>query len=97
MEYQFKYKGKTYECCGEDKDLQIRNFNHCIKTRDWGTMKNRIKNQLRWYPKDLVEIKERGIKITNGTFTPTIKPSRTETPDSDIKINRNGKQKTNFW
>lgn len=61
--YQFKFKGKLYECCGEDKDLQIRNFNHCIETRDWLTLKNRIQNQLKWFPKDLVEIKERGITI----------------------------------
>ena len=56
--YQFKYKGKDYECTGDDKDLQIRNFNHCIEIRDWMTMENRINNQLRWFPNDLKEIKE---------------------------------------
>jgi len=56
--YQFNFKGKTYECTGEDKDLQIRNFNHCIETRDWITIKNRVNNQLKWTPKDLVEIKD---------------------------------------
>ncbi len=64
--YQFKYKGKTYECCGFDKDLQITNFNYCIEKRDWSTMKNRIKNQLKWAPKDLVEITV--TKENNKTF-----------------------------
>ena len=48
--YQFKYKGTTYECIGENKDFDIEQFNYIIKTRDWITMGNRIINQLKWGP-----------------------------------------------
>lgn len=63
--YHFKFKGKLYECRGFDKDLQIKNFNYCIEKRDWVTLKNRLKNQLKWAPEDLVEIKESEITITD--------------------------------
>ena len=88
--YQFKYKGKTYECCGEDKDLQIMNFNHCIKTRDWGTLKNRIKNQLKWTPKDLVEV--RIFKI-NTDELPTVEEAEKYLGDMVKEVNND---KT-FW
>jgi len=88
--YQFKYKGKTYECRGEDKDLQIRNFNHCIEIRDWSTMKNRIKNQLKWSPDDLVEITEIKLEdIFNDTKMEKIK----NFIDEHKKENNNNK----FW
>lgn len=57
-EYQFTFKGVTYECIGDDKDKQIRNFNHLIETRDWETMKNRIKNQMEWFTDALIKVKE---------------------------------------
>lgn len=88
--YQFKFKGTTYECCGEDKDFQIWNFNFCIKQKDWQTISNRIVNQLMWFPKDLK-------KIIDGKFISTIKPSRTESIDSDIIVNQNGTKKKTFW
>jgi hypothetical protein len=49
-QYQFKYKGKTYECIGENKDFDIEQFKFIIETRDWVTMGNRIINQLKWGP-----------------------------------------------
>ena len=49
-QYQFKYRGKTYECIGEDKDFDIEQFKFIIETRDWVTMGNRIINQLKWGP-----------------------------------------------
>ena len=38
-------------------------------------------------------------KKEEGTFTSTVKPSRTESEDSDIIIDQNGtrKNKHNFW
>ena len=44
-QYQFKYKGKTYECIGDDKDFQIEQFNFLLESRDYTTLKNRIVNQ----------------------------------------------------
>jgi hypothetical protein len=91
-EYRFKYKGKTYECIGDDRDFQIEQFKFCLKTRDYITLKNRIINQMvAW--NTLIEV---GNENT-GTFTPTITPTRTESVDSDITINYNGKRKTKFW
>ena len=49
-QYQFKYRGKTYECIGENKDFDIEQFKFIIETRDWVTMGNRIINQLKWGP-----------------------------------------------
>jgi hypothetical protein len=43
--HQFKYRGKTYECIGDDKDFQIQQFKFCLETRDYTTLKNRIVNQ----------------------------------------------------
>lgn len=44
-QYQFKYKGKPYECIGDDKDFQIEQFKFLLETRDYITLKNRIINQ----------------------------------------------------
>ena len=49
-EYQFKYKGITYECVGEDRAWQTVQFRFCIKERDWTTLDNRIINQLKFGP-----------------------------------------------
>ena len=49
-DYTFKYRGKTYECIGENKDFDIEQFKFIIETRDWVTMGNRIINQLKWGP-----------------------------------------------
>ena len=47
--YQFTYKGKTYECIGENKDFDIEQFRFAIKDKQWVTVQNRITNQLKWY------------------------------------------------
>lgn len=49
-QYQFTFEGKTYECIGEDKDFQIRQFKFAIEDGQWVTIKNRIINQLKWGP-----------------------------------------------
>jgi len=60
-QYQFQYRGKTYECIDEDevsiqpglnpsRDFQIGQFKFIIETQDWVTMENRIVNQLKWGP-----------------------------------------------
>lgn len=54
--YQFTFEGKTYECIGEDRDFQIRQFKFAIEDRQWQTVKNRIINQLKWGP-NIKEIK----------------------------------------
>ena len=54
--YQFTFRGKTYECIGENKDFDIRQFNILIEWKDWDTIKNRIINQLKWGP-NIKEIK----------------------------------------
>lgn len=46
MSCQFTFKGVTYECTGEDKDFQIKQFNHAISEQDYQTVKNRIHNQI---------------------------------------------------
>ncbi len=48
--YQFTFKGKTYECIGEDRDWQIIQFRFAIKDKQWITVSNRIINQLLWGP-----------------------------------------------
>lgn len=54
--YQFTFRGKTYECIGENKDFDISQFNILIEWKDWNTIKNRIINQLLWGP-NIKEIK----------------------------------------
>ena len=54
--YQFTYKGKTYECIGENKDFDIEQFRFAIKDKQWVTVQNRITNQLKWYS-NIKEIK----------------------------------------
>lgn len=56
LEYQFTFKGKTYECIGEDREFQIRQFRYAIETKQWITVKNRIINQLLWGP-NIKEVK----------------------------------------
>ena len=48
--YTFQYRGKTYECIGEDKDFQIIQFRYIVDVQDWQTMNNRITNQLIFGP-----------------------------------------------
>lgn len=48
--YQFKFKNKVYECIGEDKDWQIKQFRFAIKDKQWLTVSNRIINQTTWGP-----------------------------------------------
>ena len=50
LEYQFTFKGKTYECIGDDREFQIRQFRYAIETKQWLTVKNRLINQLKWGP-----------------------------------------------
>lgn len=50
LKYQFTFKGKTYECIGEDREFQIRQFRYAIETKQWVTVKNRLINQLKWGP-----------------------------------------------
>jgi len=54
--YQFTFKGKTYECVGEDREFQIKQFKFAIKDKQWQTVKNRITNQLLWHGPSLKEI-----------------------------------------
>ena len=54
--YQFEFKGKVYECIGEDRDFQIRQFRFAIEDKQWLTVSNRIINQLKWGP-NIKEIK----------------------------------------
>jgi len=49
-EYVFQYKGKRYECIGENRDFDIRQFRFAIEDKQWTTIKNRITNQLKWGP-----------------------------------------------
>ena len=49
-DYTFTFKGKVYECIGEDKDFQIEQFRFAIKDRQWITIENRIINQLKFGP-----------------------------------------------
>lgn len=87
--YQFKYRGKIYECIGEDREFQIEQFKFLLETRDYITLQNRIINQMSAW-ECLKEVNE-------STFTSTITPSRTESIDSDTIVNQNGKQKKKFW
>ena len=56
LEYRFTFQNKVYECIGEDRDFQIKQFRYAIEIGDWMTVKNRIINQLMWRPR-LKEIK----------------------------------------
>jgi hypothetical protein len=40
-EYVFQYKGKRYECIGENRDFDIIQFNFAIEDKQWTTIKNR--------------------------------------------------------
>ncbi len=56
-EYQFKFKNKVYECIGEDREWQIKQFRFAIEDKQWTTVKNRIINQLKWHGPSLREVK----------------------------------------
>ena len=49
-EYVFQYKGIRYECIGETREFDIRQFKFAIQDKQWTTIKNRIVNQLKWGP-----------------------------------------------
>ena len=49
-EFVFEFRGKRYECIGENRDFDIRQFNFAIEDKQWVTIKNRIVNQLKWGP-----------------------------------------------
>ena len=49
-EYVFQYKGIRYECIGETREFDIRQFRFAIEDKQWTTIKNRITNQLKWGP-----------------------------------------------
>ena len=49
-EFVFQFKGKNYECIGEDRKFQIKQFRFAIEDKQWTTVKNRITNQLLWGP-----------------------------------------------
>ena len=49
-EYVFQYGGIRYECIGETRDFDIRQFRFAIEDKQWTTIKNRIVNQLKWGP-----------------------------------------------
>ena len=81
--YQFKYRGKTYECIGDDKDFQIEQFKFLLESRDYTTLKNRIVNQtVAW--NCLIEIP------TNGVLTE-------RTTKEDVEIVKKEIKKTKFW
>ena len=48
--YVFQFKGKRYECIGETKDFDIKQYKTLIEWKDWTTIKNRITNQMMWSP-----------------------------------------------
>lgn len=49
MKLQFKFKGITYECIGEDKEFQYDQFKFLLKEQDYVTLQNRIINQTKDY------------------------------------------------
>lgn len=49
-QFQFNYKGKVYECIGDDREFQIFNFKFAIEDKQWVTVENRITNQLKFGP-----------------------------------------------
>lgn len=56
-EFVFQFKGKHYECIGEDRGWQIEQFRFAIEDKQWSTVKNRIINQLKWHGPSLREVK----------------------------------------
>lgn len=60
--YKFSWKGKEYLIEtdeGKERDKQIlRDFNHCVDIRDYGTIGNRITNGTMWGWLKEVESKE---------------------------------------
>tara|TARA_Y100001972_G_scaffold104198_1_gene130976 strand:+ start:2610 stop:2780 length:171 start_codon:yes stop_codon:yes gene_type:complete len=44
------FRGKIYECIGDNRDFQIDQFNFAIESKQWSVVKNRINNQLMWGP-----------------------------------------------
>ena len=54
----FKFKGKEYQIVPEESEVQtepvrgaedlLRDFEYCMKVRDYQTVKNRITNGLTW-------------------------------------------------
>ncbi len=55
-EYVFEFRGKRYECIGENREFDIEQFRFAIKDKQWLTVSNRIINQLKWGP-NIREIK----------------------------------------
>ena len=49
MKLQFKFKGTTYECIGDDKEFQYDQFTFLLKEQDYVTLQNRIINQTKDY------------------------------------------------
>ena len=52
---RFEFRGVTYELLDDSRDERpnwkeqvIIDFHHCIQTKDWVTIKNRITNGLMW-------------------------------------------------
>ena len=56
-EYQFNFKGITYECIGKNRYFNFINLHYAIKVGDFETLQNRITNQLMWYPEWLKIVK----------------------------------------
>ena len=52
----YKYKNKTYQIliidewdrCKQREKQILRDFKYCEKINDWGTIKNRITNGVKW-------------------------------------------------
>ena len=43
--YVFQFKGKRYECIGETKDFDIKQYKTLIEWRDWTTIKKHKETQ----------------------------------------------------
>jgi hypothetical protein len=82
--YQFKYKAKTYECVGEDRDFQIEQFNFLLESRDYTTLKNRIINQTGAW--DCL------IEVPNPDCVLTERMTK-----EDVEIVKKEIKKTKFW
>ena len=48
--YQFMFRGKIYECIGDNRDFQIDQFNFAIESKQWSVVEDRVNNQLMWGP-----------------------------------------------
>lgn len=52
----YTHKNKTYQIlivdegdrCRQREEQILRDFHHCEKVGDWGTIKNRMTNGLKW-------------------------------------------------